>query len=227
VSSLASLLRSETSGAHERAEESRFVTELMEGGSCRGAYAMLVTQHLAIYRAMEGVLHRFYRDDPLVGPFLDPRLDRTEALEADLSALVGLPVVETVGDRLDVLPATQAYVEVLEQRHTPEVMLANHYVRYLGDLSGGQIVAAHIRRRYDLAGECLNFYQFDAIEDRNAYKAAYRDRLDGLEVSATQQRAIVDAAVESFDLNRAVFVDLARSQGHFHRLAEVAGADEG
>ncbi len=219
--SLSHLLRTETAGAHERAEESRFVTELMQGGSCRGAYAMLVTQHRAIYHAMEGVLRSSYADDELVAPFLDPRLDRAAALDADLAALTGLPVFEAVGDRLAVLPATRAYVEVLEQRHSPEVMLANHYVRYLGDLSGGQIVAAHIRRRYDLDPACLTFYRFHGIDDRNGYKEAYRARLDAVDVGEQRQRAIVDAAVESFELNRAVFADLEASQERFHRLADV------
>ncbi|MEM9564591.1 MAG: biliverdin-producing heme oxygenase [Actinomycetota bacterium] len=219
--SLSHLLRTETAGAHERAEESQFVTELMEGGSCRGAYAMLVAQHRAIYHAMEDVLRTTYADDELLAPFLDPNLDRAAALDADLAALTGLPAIEAVGDRLTVLPATRTYVEVLERHHSPEVLLANHYVRYLGDLSGGQIVAAHIRRRYDLDPACLTFYRFDAIDDRNAYKAAYRARLDAVDADQARRRAIVDAAVESFELNRAVFADLEASQERFHRLADV------
>lgn len=45
---LSSALRTHTAGAHERAEESRFVTELMAGETCRGASGALVVQHLTI-----------------------------------------------------------------------------------------------------------------------------------------------------------------------------------
>ena len=215
-------LRTKTAGAHERAEESRFVTELMDGASCSGAYAMLATQHLAIYRALEGVMHEHYTDDPIVGPFVDPALDRVAALESDLDALGRDPAVAAGKDHLHVLPATEAYVDVLLNGHSSEVILANHYVRYLGDLSGGQIVAAHIKRRYDLGPETLGFYHFDEIEHRNEYKDGYRARLDALELSAAQRTTLVEAAIESFLMNQKVFVDLDASQQHFHDLM-VAG----
>lgn len=218
---LSEQLRSETAGAHERAEESRFVTDLMEGGSCKGAYAMLVTQHLAIYRALEGTIRAHYADHPLLVPFADPVLDRVAAIESDLASLLDDPTIGAHKEGLTVLPATLAYVDVLHNRHSAEVMLANHYVRYLGDLSGGQVVAAHIRRRYELAPESVSFYRFDQIENRNDYKNAYRVRLDSLELSVPQRSDLVAAAIDSFVMNQAVFVDLDASQAHFHDMVSA------
>ncbi len=156
-------LHEHTRDAHSRTEESDFVTSLMRGQSCHGAYATTVSQHLAIYRAMESTLWQHYRDDPLMSGFLDPRLNRVEALEHDLVTLLGPQALATFGTALtELTPATQAYVEALNEGHTPERMLANHYVRYLGDLSGGQIVATLVQRHYGIDDEAITFYRSPA-----------------------------------------------------------------
>lgn len=220
---LSQALRTRTAGAHERAEESRFVTDLMQGNSCAGAFAALVMQHLAIYRAMEEVLHAHYTDDPVVGPFIDPALDRVAALEADLAAVTRRGRPAGIGD-LDSTPrpATIAYAEMLRTEHTAEMMLANHYVRYLGDLSGGQAVARLVSRHYDIGADCLGFYAFDDIDSPKTYKDAYRARLDALSLTTTQRERLLDEAERSFFCNQQVFADLQDARPGAHTAAGVA-----
>jgi hypothetical protein len=59
--------------------------------------------------------------------------------------------------------------------------VAHAYTRYLGDLSGGQVLARVARKTYGLekGGAGTQFYEFDNIENKNGYKKGYRARLDG------------------------------------------------
>jgi heme oxygenase len=46
--------------------------------------------------------------------------------------------------------------------HTPELLLAHAYVRYFGDLSGGQIIASKVKKMYALPGDNgTEFYEFE------------------------------------------------------------------
>lgn len=48
-------------------------------------------------------------------------------------------------------------------------LLAHAYVRYLGDLSGGQFIGARVKKSFDLAGDDgTKFYQFDFQKGGNA-----------------------------------------------------------
>ncbi|MFW6598419.1 heme oxygenase (biliverdin-producing) [Propionibacteriaceae bacterium Y2011] len=223
VEPLSVALRTETSQAHQDAEGSAFIEQLMGGAACQHAFAALVAQQLVIYRALEDVLHADYADHPMVAPVLDHRLDRVAALERDMAQLFGSDHdVRLAAGQIRICRATTEYATVLRTQHSPEMMLANHYVRYLGDLSGGQVIARLVERNYGISPAALNFYRFDGIPKPKPYKDAYRDRLDAIELDPTQRRAVIDAAVTSFELNRRVFADLGAAREPEHTAAGVA-----
>ena len=59
--------------------------------------------------------------------------------------------------------------------------LAHHYTRYLGDLSGGQAIAALVARHYGATPDQLGFYRFDVAEDGVVrYKRGYREAMNAL-----------------------------------------------
>ncbi|WP_427015762.1 heme oxygenase (biliverdin-producing) [Pseudarthrobacter sp. P1] len=203
-------LKSHTASAHARAEEAPFVAELMVGRLDAAALASLLAQSLLIYRALEGALAA-HAGHPQLGGFIDSRLDRVPALERDLAFHYGPDWEAQLADgRIAVVPATAAYAEALATmgRESIEFLLAHHYVRYMGDLSGGQIISALVQRHYGIPAEGLNFYRFEQIEKTRPYKDEYRNRLDSTDFSLDQRDAILACAAESFELNRAVFVDL-------------------
>lgn len=221
---LSAALRAATAEAHERAEGSDFITGLMEGRACPAAFTALAVQQLVIYRALEDVLAEHYRGDPLVAAVDDRRLDRVASLEHDLGVLVGPDVdVRLASGELPICPATAAYATALRERHTPEMVLANHYVRYLGDLSGGQVIARLVARHYGIAEDALTFYRFAGIEKPKVYKDGYRAALDALGATLTggQRERVLAAAVESFGLNQGVFADLGHQRAPQHAAAGV------
>lgn len=204
-------LRTHTAAAHSEAEESTFVAQLMGGELDESALAALIAQSLVIYRALENSLEA-HVDNSQLGPFIDSKLARVAALEADMAYHFGADWEAKLADgRISIVPATQDYADKLSTvgRDSIEFLMAHHYVRYMGDLSGGQIISRLVQRHYGVASEGLNFYAFPEIEKSKPYKDAYRELLDTTDFTREQKDVILDYASESFELNRAVFVDLA------------------
>lgn len=217
-------LRDATATAHKSAETSSFVTELLEGRACYSAFAMMVAQQLVVYRALETVLHEHYRDHPLLTAVDDRRLDRVPAIERDLATLIGPDFEVRLADgSLPIRDATAAYARALREEHSPEMILANHYVRYLGDLSGGQVIARLAQRHYGVPDEALHFYRFDGIGKLKVYKDHYRSALDSIVMTDEQRQRTLDHASRAFAFNEAVFTDLAAAKVPLHTAAGVVG----
>ncbi|MFC3184480.1 biliverdin-producing heme oxygenase [Pseudoglutamicibacter albus] len=89
----------------------------------------------------------------------------------------------------------------------PERLIAHHYLRYLGDLSGGQAIGALVARHYNIPSELLTMWKFPTIDKPKIYKDAYRIHLDHFAQQANQAE-IVDEARLGFALNRNLFVEL-------------------
>ncbi|MFD6897510.1 heme oxygenase (biliverdin-producing) [Rhodococcus sp. NPDC060086] len=206
VAGFAERIRIETQQAHADTENSVFVTELLDGKLDAAAHAALIAQTWFVYDVLERIGHT-YTDDPIVGPFLSPELLRTSALEADLEFLLGA----RWRDGLAPLQATIAYVDRLQQvaAVSPEAFLAHHYLRYMGDLSGGQIIRRMLERAYGYDRDGLRFYIFDEIPKTKPFKDSYRAKLDAAPLDGTQQQRVIDEANLVFGLNGALFADLA------------------
>ena len=93
-------------------------------------------------------------------------------------------------------------------------------MRYLGDLSGGQIIHRLAQRHYGIPDEGLNFYVFASLGKLKAYKEAYRARLDALDLNPAERRAVAAHAEESFDFNHRIFLELG--QQHRKKALEPA-----
>lgn len=204
-------LRTHTAAAHSNAEESTFVAELMGGELDTDALSSLLAQSLVIYRALETAL-ALHADNAQLGPFIDSKLARVAALEQDMAFHFGADWEAKLADgSIVIVPATQAYADKLTTigSESIEFLMAHHYVRYMGDLSGGQIISRLVQRHYGVADAGLNFYAFPEIPKPKPYKDAYRELLDTTNFTRGQKDVILDFASDSFELNRLVFVDLA------------------
>ena len=205
------VLRTASSEEHEAAEHSPFMGNLLGGRLGIAAYADLTGQLWFVYRALER-RNAELAEHPVAGPFIDPALLRTAAAERDLEHLRG-PRWRT---GLDPLPATAAYVARVDELAAdwPAGYIAHHYTRYLGDLSGGQIIRGIAERTWGFArkGDGVRFYVFEDVANPAAFKRDYRARLDaaGLALDDVERRRVVDECKRAFTLNGAVFRDLDR-----------------
>lgn len=201
-------LREETARAHEGAEGSSFMRRLMAGELDAKAVADLTGQLWFVYEALERAV-RAVAETATAGAVSDPRLERRDALEADLTQQLG----GDWRDKVRILPATAAYVARLEQLATPEhavEVVAHHYVRYLGDISGGQVIAARLGALYGIDPDALNFYDFTAIGKIPPYRNGYRQRIDEMQLAEAERAALISEAQAAFAFNSGIFAELDR-----------------
>jgi heme oxygenase (biliverdin-producing, ferredoxin) len=91
----------------------------------------------------------------------------------------------------------------------PELMIAHLYTRYIGDLSGGQILKKIAVNAMDLnEGEGTSFYEFAQIPNEKEFKNMYRSTLDSLAISDEKGDAIVETANNAFHHNMNMFQEL-------------------
>lgn len=204
-------LRERSRTMHEQAEGSRFTSALLAGELDRAQYASLVAQEWFIYVTLETVGAKLTAD-PIAGPFLDPRLTRLAGLEADLTFLIGPGWKEQIG----ALPATERYAGRLREvaASWPAGYVAHHYTRFLGDLSGGQIIAAKLRKQFGFAeDEGALSYAFPGVISPKAVKEEYRAKLDALPLQPDERTRVIDEVLSAYRLNTEMFADLARAAG--------------
>lgn len=196
ASTLSVRLRDATREAHRAAERCRFVRRLLRGDLQVREYAGYLAALLRVYAALEEGLVR-HAGHPALDRFPWPALRRGEALAADLAALVG-PDWRTLVERDR---SAGAYVARLSLAG-PLMLLAHAYVRYLGDLSGGQILRGAVAR---FAPDALAFYTFDPLEPAQE-RPLFRARIDQLALSPRDEALIVAEAVVAFELNTALLL---------------------
>ncbi|MFB6821706.1 heme oxygenase (biliverdin-producing) [Streptomyces virginiae] len=192
---------------HTEAETSTFMSDLLGGRLGVDAYTRYTEQLWFVYRALEDAAESL-KDDPVAGPFIQPELMRVAEIERDLTHLVGPDWRESV----TALPATRAYADRVAEcaAEWPGGYVAHHYTRYLGDLSGGQIIRDKAERTwgFERKGDGVRFYVFSDISNPAAFKRTYRELLDAIAADDLEKQRIIDECKRAFDFNGAVFREL-------------------
>ena len=203
VSDFALQLKTETKKSHTAAENTKFVGSFLRGVISKENYKRLIANFYFIYRAMEEEVDKL-QDHPVVGKIRFELLNRTNSLERDLRYYYG-PMWRTL---ITPTEQCQRYVNRIREvaEDDPELLVGHHYTRYLGDLSGGQILRGIAEKAMNLKGnEGLWFYEFESISDKQGFKTQYRNALDGLPINQSQANAIINEANYAFRLNMYMF----------------------
>jgi len=188
------------------AENMGFVKCFLKGVVEKNSYRKLVSDFYFVYSAMEEEMER-HKHHPIVSNIYFPELNRKATLEQDLQYYFGN------NWRSEVAPTESAktYVQRIRDisNNEPELLVAHSYTRYLGDLSGGQILKNIAKRAMNLGeGEGTAFYEFEEISDEKAFKAEYRQAMDDLDISDEMADKIVDEANAAFGMNMKLFQEL-------------------
>lgn len=199
---LSALLRARTGEAHAEAEHSPYMTALVGGRVTALGLAALLSRLAPVYEALERVADAWTGDDR-IGCFVVPELRRTERLRQDLEYLTGCSDVA-------VTTAAVAYAARIEHvgRSSAAAFIAHHYTRYLGDLSGGQVIRVALERGLGVTEGCgASFFAFPGVRP-GALKQQYRARLDETPFTAAEREELVEEALIAYRLNVAIGAEL-------------------
>ena len=200
-------LRERTWTSHSESEGASFMGDLMSGKGTRDDYIALVAQHFFIYEAIEAAAEQF-AGDPTAAPFITPQLTRLPAIEDDLEFLIG----PDWRAQIVPLPTTARYaarVHEIAAEGWAGGFIAHHYTRYLGDLSGGQVIRTLMQRQFGFETNGVGFYLFDQIAKPKEFKETYRDQLDAVSWDEAERERVITEVVTAYGFNTALFVDLA------------------
>ncbi len=205
---LATMLREGTKKAHTMAENMGFIKCFLKGVVEKTSYRTLAANLYFVYSAMEAEMERL-REHPVLGQMYFPELNRQASLERDLAFYYG----PNWRSEIALSPAGQVYVNRIREigQTQPELLIAHLYTRYIGDLSGGQILKGIAQRAMNLGEEGTAFYEFTEIPDEKAFKQHYRETLNRLPVDQAMADAIVQEANDAFGLNMKLFSELEGS----------------
>ncbi len=208
-SNLASQLREGTKQSHTMAENTAYMKCFLKGIVAKEPFRKLLSNLYFVYSTLEAELAR-HQDHPVVGSIYFPQLDRQANLAADLAYYYSDNWQEEIAPSA----AGGDYVAHIQEisNTEPSLLVAHSYVRYLGDLSGGQALKNIVRSALELPADLgTQFYEFNAfpsIDAMRKFKGQYRDALNSLPVDEDLAAKIVAEANYAFSLNRNVLHSL-------------------
>jgi heme oxygenase len=209
---LSARLRSETSALHRQVESSLFMQEFLGSRLDLRGYCLLMRNLEPIYHELEQGLE-LHAHDRAVAPVYLPALFRTRSLRLDLQALHGI----TWPKDFEVLPSTLAYAGRLRELNaaSPALLSAHAYVRYLGDLSGGQMLRDIVVRSLQLPVQVLatSFYEFGPPAEVALLALGLRAGLNQVAHDDAGEEAIVAEAKLAFGMHGLLFDELSQACG--------------
>ena len=204
---LAAELKTGTKRSHTAAENTKFVGSFLRGVVSEQNYRTLIKDFYFVYSAIEEEMERL-QDDEFLAPIYFKELNRLNFLKMDLRYYYGPNWMMEVKPSEACIQYTERIHEVADK--DPYLLVGHHYTRYLGDLSGGQILRNIAEKALDLPkGEGLHFYDFPKIDDKKAFKTKYREGLDNVTSDTSKINDIIAEANYAFRLNMYMFDELS------------------
>jgi heme oxygenase (biliverdin-producing, ferredoxin) len=190
-SDLAVKLRSGTQQAHTAAENVGFTKCFLKGVVDRDCFAKFLGNLYYVYSELEAAIAS-HVDNPVIGAVYFPELNRQASLEQDMVFYYGNEWRSQITPSI----AAKAYIARIQELSAtePPLLLGHTYTRYMGDLSGGQMLQKIAQSALKLSGyEGTSFYNFEQIPDKKAFNALPID-------DVTAKRIVAEANI-AFQFN--------------------------
>lgn len=201
-------LREATRSEHAMAEKTALMSHIAHGCFSRELYCLLLSSLWIVYKGLENELQA---GTSAVHSLLLPGIERADRIEQDLVFLC------EDWPRPSPALTSLAYASHLKaiSKDSPWRLGAHAYVRYLGDLYGGQMLGQIVARTLNLKdGRGVHFYDFREASEQcgglDKLKAAFRRALDNLPLTEEQELQFLEEARTAFRLNIALFEDVWR-----------------
>lgn len=208
VGDLSEALKESTKDVHEQAENTEFMKNFQKGQVSLEEFKLVMSSLYFIYSALEEEIER-NKENPCFAPVYFPtELHRKSSLEKDMLYFYGSKWRSVI----HCPEAVKKYVERLHYvgQKEPQLLVAHAYTRYLGDLSGGQVLKKIAQKALQLpsTGEGLAFFTFDAVSSAMKFKQLYRSRMNSLDLDKASKEKVVEEARTAFLLNIKMFEQL-------------------
>lgn len=205
---LSEALKEATKDVHQQAENTEFMRNFQKGQVTLNEFKLVMSSLYYVYEALEEEIER-NKESPVYSPLYFPlELHRKSALEEDLEYFFG----PQWRKKINIPQSTKNYVERLHHigRKEPELLLPHAYTRYLGDLSGGQVLKKIAQKALQLpaTGEGLAFFTFQHVTNATKFKQLYRSRMNSIDFDSATKKRILEEAKTAFLLNVKVFEEL-------------------
>ncbi|KAI8841586.1 hypothetical protein BJ741DRAFT_594657 [Chytriomyces cf. hyalinus JEL632] len=214
------VIKESTKVLHRQAESGELIKLIFSARITWNLYLQYLLALYPVYLEMEKAMASC-RGHPVIKRFYFPNeLNRAALLEKDIRFLMQGSEESVIQEALTTHgPAVTAYCDRIRRlgETDPTLLIAHTYARYLGDLSGGQMIKKRISKALELeTGAGLDFYEFPNIAAHNDFKNMYRGLLDKLETDAAlncflDKQAFIQEARKSFVFNIELFEEVMPS----------------
>jgi heme oxygenase len=196
---LADFLKSKTWSLHVEAEKTGVVADIIRQQIIMRDYLNFVYNLERVYRTLESEMVWLGRFEPLQ-EFFTSKLFRHGRLRRDYENLLSRQTLVALGP---LYPVTVEYCSHISraQNFKPTAMLAHIYVRYLGDLNGGQVLRRLLKSSLRLSDDCLSFYDFPSINNIHQFTSEFRNALDAIVLTESERDEVHRAAMDAFRFN--------------------------
>jgi len=198
--SLSKLLYEKTQLIHREVEQVPFFDLLMRNQLSASAYHHYLTNLFPIYHALERGMEANLKTHEGLRLVYFPGICRAQPIQEDLNT----PPFNTTHS--EVSPEAKAYENhLIHLAQTDPLLLISHaYTRYLGDLSGGVMMKAHVAKLWPGAVHFFDFGQ--ALKETQqtrltALKDLYKSRLNAIPLDDILKERLIEEAQLAFRMS--------------------------
>lgn len=202
---LAKLLGKKTKDAHEKLEGTSFGEKWSEGTISQTEYVMYLADLYSIYCELERQLE-ICGNIAYLEPLQIKGLYRTEALKKDMEYFnVPLGAAGAASQEY------QKHLWVVGNKN-PHLLIAHVWVRYMGDLFGGQMAKKNIEKLWP---DGIAFYEYEQLKNDyeikrpSSFVTTFRKILNELKLDEKEKDEVIEEAVWAFEQHIKIFQELS------------------